>query len=89
MLLTGMNFLPYPEDDQAALTTRFSALDPDLKTAWIWFPDEQLPGDQAYTMRQALRDHGLTISPSRSVKGGLNFSQAWTRALLWTAGLKQ
>ena len=87
LVFSGMNFVPYPEDDQAALTARFADLDTGLKTGWIWFSDEQLPGDQAYTMRKALRDHGLTISPSRSVKGGLNFSQAWSRALLWAAGL--
>jgi len=84
MMVTGMNFVPYPADDADALRARVANLDPSLPASWIWFPDEQQAGDQAAALRRALRAAGLRLQPARAVEGGMNLSQAWTRALLWT-----
>jgi len=54
---------------------------------WYWFPDEQLPDDQAADLRRALRQRGLAVSPARPVAGGLDARQAWTRSVLWAAGM--
>jgi hypothetical protein len=88
MLLTGMHFAPYTNLEDGRLPSRLAGLNPALPVAWISFPGEQRPGDQADALRAALVAHGLTIAPEVSVAGGLNISQAWSRAMLWAAGLQ-
>ena len=86
MLLTGLHFAPYPDLDQGRLPARLAGLDAALPVAWIRFPDEWRPGDQTDALRAALADRGVTIAPQVDVAGGLNISQAWSRAMLWAAG---
>ena len=83
LMLTGLNFAPYPPGDLAAQVARFSALDPSLPAGWYWFPGEEGPDDQAAALRGALRAAGLRLSPARPVAGGLDFGQAWQRSLHW------
>lgn len=88
LLLTGVNFAPYPDDDPQAIARRMSALPTDLPVGWIWFPDEVRANDQAATFRRALRQTGRRLEPALAVPGGLGFDQAWTRAVSWAAGLE-
>jgi hypothetical protein len=88
LLLTGVNFTPYPDDDRQAVASRLEALPADLPIGWIWFPDEVLANDQAAAWRRALRDAGRTIEPSLAVPGGLGFDQAWMRSVLWAAAIQ-
>lgn len=83
LMITGLNFVPYPGDAADDLAARVAGLDPGLPAGWIWFPDEQGRGDQAADLRRGLRQAGLEVSPAQAVPGGLNFTQAWTRALDW------
>lgn len=83
LMITGLNFVPYPDDGPAALAARVAGLPADLPAGWIWFPDERRPGDQAAALRAALRARGLTLAPARSVPGDLSLVQAWQRALRW------
>ncbi len=83
LLLTGLNFEPYPGDDTAALAARVAGLDPGLPAGWLWFPGEQGAGDQSAALRRGLRDAGLRLAPARPLEGGLDFQQAWQRSLRW------
>jgi hypothetical protein len=85
LAITGFGFTPYPELNPGALPAALDTLPADLPAGWIWFPDEQRPDDQAAALRQALRTHGLDLVPERAVAGGLDFSQAWTRAVVWAS----
>lgn len=87
LMLTGMNFRPYPDEGASEMAVRVAGVDPGLAAGWLWFPEEQGRGDQARALRRALRSAGLTLNPAQAVQGGLDLTQAWTRALLWT--LKQ
>ena len=88
LVITGMNFAPYPDDTAAELRARVAALPTDLPVGWIWFPDEIGADDQGAALRAALSGQGHVLSPSRTVPGGLTFNQAWTRALIWGAGIE-
>jgi len=83
LMITGLNFVPYPGEAADDLAARTAGLDPGLQAGWIWFPDEQGRDDQAAALRRGLRQAGLELSPAQAVPGGLNFTQAWTRALNW------
>jgi len=87
LLLTGVNFVPYPDDDFPDIVGRVSSLPSELPLGWIWFPDEMLANDQAASWRRALRETGRRLDPALAVPGGLGFDQAWMRAALWAAGL--
>ncbi|HOX25688.1 MAG TPA: hypothetical protein PLL30_11035 [Candidatus Krumholzibacteria bacterium] len=87
LLITGMDFAPYPDPSDAGLGGQVSGLDPGLRAGWIWFPDEQRRGDQSEGLRRALERRGLRLEPAQAVPGGLDYNQAWTRAVLWAAGL--
>lgn len=83
LMVTGVNFVPYPHSTATDLAARFATIPRGLPAGWIWFPDEQRPGDQAAILRQVLMTHGLDLRPDSPVPGGLGFDQAWTRALAW------
>jgi len=87
LLVTGLDFTPYPGEGPDALAARVRDIDPTLPAGWFWFPDEQGPADQAAALRRALTDGGLELAPAQAVAGGLDFDQAWSRAVLWAAGL--
>jgi hypothetical protein len=87
LLLTGLNFRPYPDLDEAAIAARLAEIPAELPLGWYWFPDEQRAGDQARTLRRLLREQGRGLAPRQPVAGGLSFDQAWSRALLWGAGV--
>jgi len=87
LLITGMNFAPYPELESGELPPNLSTLSPTLPVGWIWFPEEHQTGDQTASLLDALRRHGLTVEPALAVSGGLGYSQAWSRAVLWAAGI--
>ncbi|MEZ4387753.1 MAG: hypothetical protein R3D98_09285 [Candidatus Krumholzibacteriia bacterium] len=89
LVISGVNFAPYPEDDGDHLAARVAAIPSELPVGWIWFPDEVKPGDQAAALRRALQADGRVLAPRRAVHGGLGFDQAWSRAVLWAAGLAQ
>ena len=88
-LVTGMNFAPYPDLVSGQLPPRLGALSATLPVGWIWFPEEHRPGDQTALLLDALQRHGLSVEPALAVPGGLDFSQAWSRAVLWAAGITQ
>ena len=87
LLITGMNFAPYPELGSGELPPSLAALSPTLPVGWIWFPEEHRPGDQTALLLDALQRHGSSVDPALAVPGGLDFSQAWSRAVLWAAGI--
>jgi hypothetical protein len=60
-----------------------------MPVGWFWFPDEQTAGDQAVSVREALAARGVRVAPAAPVGGGLDATQAWTRAVLWAAGLAE
>lgn len=85
LLITGLNFIPYPDLAPGTLPPDWKDLPTDLPVGWYWFPDEQRPGDQAAILQEALRRSGQSLEPSRPVAGGLDFSQAWSRAVIWAS----
>ncbi len=87
LIITGVHFEPYPEDADEALAARVVGVPAELPIGWIWFPEEILAGDQSAPLRDALQAGGRRLSPATRVAGGLGFDQAWSRAVLWAAGL--
>ncbi len=87
LALTGVGFVPYPGATPEELAAVVDGLAADLPVGWYWFPDEQLPDDQAADLRRALRQRGVAVSPARPIAGGLDATQAWTRSVIWAAGL--
>ena len=86
LMITGVGFTPWPAEGPGALGQRLLGIPEGMPLGWVWFPDEQRPGDQATMLRRLLKAQGHTLQPETAVPGGLGFVQAWSRALLWAAG---
>jgi hypothetical protein len=87
LMITGVGFTPWPDEGPGALGRRLLGIPDGLPLGWVWFPDEQQPGDQAAMLRRLLKAQGHALQPETAVPGGLGFAQAWSRAVLWAADL--
>lgn len=82
-LMLGKDLAPWPQADDAFVTSRLDGLDRTLPVAWYDFDDETRVRSQAQQIRAVLDAMGMTAVVDHGVTGALNPGQAADRIVLW------
>jgi hypothetical protein len=83
LLLTGVDFEPWPDADAGEVARRLAAGRRDLGYRWIDFPSESQHRGTAATVRRAMKDADYRLTGVEEVPGGLSLSQAAGRIAQW------
>lgn len=88
ILFAGANLEPWPQADFDFVKQQLAGFPRGLPITWTDFIRETEMAGQGPLILDVLRDLGNNIVEVQEVRGGLNFTQAADRTVLWAEGLR-
>ncbi len=88
IVFAGRNLEPWPQADAEFITQQLAEFPGRLPVTWTDFVTETRIAGQSSLILQVLQDLGANIVAVEKVRGGLNYTQAADRTVLWAEGLR-
>jgi hypothetical protein len=88
IVFAGADLEPWPQADLEFIRRQLADFPVDLPLTWADFSWETAAAGQGRLILDALREVGAAIVAVQEVRGGLNYTQAADRTVLWAENLR-
>ncbi|MEN8007581.1 MAG: hypothetical protein ABFS42_11235 [Candidatus Krumholzibacteriota bacterium] len=88
IIFSGGSLEPWPQANLDFIRQQLAGFPGDIPVSWADFINETRYAGQGPLILEALQDLGADIVEVEKVRGGLNFTQAADRTVLWAEGLR-
>ena len=88
IVFAGRNLEPWPQADAEFIRQQLAEFPGQVPVTWADFVTETRIAGQSSLILRVLQDLGANIVEVEKVRGGLNFTQAADRTVLWAEGMR-